>query len=132
NIPGSPLIAGSIRLHPTPEHPEGQKFPGLHTEIIDPDRWGRIQEIRRGRTGKGRRPDGNHAFTGGILRCPECLSALRARTTPNGYAYYECVGQPGRRQNCPQSSINARVVEGLILEGLLGLVFDPEETRARI
>jgi hypothetical protein len=33
---------------------------------------------------------------------------------------------------CGQSAINARLLEGKILDGLIGLVFDPEQTRERI
>lgn len=120
NLLRSPIMAGFVHRH-------GEPFPGLHEAIIDPERWRRLQEIRETRRGKGRRPQGSHVFTGGVLRCPECRSALRPRTTPKGYAFYECsVG------GCGQSSINARMVEGLILESLLSLVFDPDETRTRI
>jgi hypothetical protein len=56
------------------------------------------------------------------------------QTTPKGYAYYECTGRYAKDRGivCSQSSIDARIVEGLILDGLLALVFDPDETRARI
>jgi site-specific DNA recombinase len=134
NVLRSPIIAGYVWLRPTPEHPDGQRFDGLHAEIIDRERWERLREIREGRKGKGRRPVGSHAFTGGILRCPECQSALRPRTTPKGYAYYECVCRSSKDRGivCGQSAINARVLEGKILDGLIGLVFDPEQTRERI
>jgi site-specific DNA recombinase len=127
NILVSPLIKGCVHRH-------GETFLGLHDEIVEPDRWKRLQEIRASRRGRGRRPDGGHVFTGGILRCPECHSALRARTTPKGYAYYACVGRDkkDRPVDCDQSSIDARLIERLILGGLLERVFDADETRARI
>lgn len=127
NVLGSPIIKGCVHL-------KGEEYPGLHEAIIDPERWERLREIREGRKGKGRRPVGLHAFTGGILRCPECQSALRPRTTPKGYAYYECTGRSAKDRGivCGQSAINARLLEGKILDGLLGLVFDPEQTRERI
>jgi site-specific DNA recombinase len=130
NIIRSPITAGYVRrrTRDAAGRLQGQEiFPGAHEAIIDPERWQRLQEIRLSRRGKGRRPNGGHVFVGGILRCPECRNSLRPRTTPKGYAYYEC-----RTRRCPQSAINARVVEKLILQGLLDLIFDPEETRARI
>ena len=120
NVLRSPIIAGFV-------HRKREVFEGLHDPIIELERLEQLREIRGTRRGKGRRPTGGHVFTGGVLRCPECRSALRPRTTPKGYAFYECTGRP-----CVQSSINARVVEGLILDSLLSLAFDPEETRARI
>jgi site-specific DNA recombinase len=123
NVLGSPVIAGFV-------HCKGDRFKGEHQPIIDLARWERLQEIRESRRGKGSRPLGHHIFSGGVLRCPECRSALRARTTPAGYAYYCCSHRPPTV--CGQSNIEARIVEGLILDGLLALVFDPDETRARI
>jgi site-specific DNA recombinase len=135
NLLKSPLLAGFVHLRAKPrEGREAQIFPGQHEPIIEPERWERLQAIRVSRHGKGRRPDGGHVFTGGILRCPECHSALRARTTPNGHAYYCCTGR-GRKARpigCTQSNIDARLIESLILGGLLRRIFDPDETRARI
>lgn len=131
NILTSPLIKGFVHRRT----PQGrQEFEGQHQAIVDPARWDQLQEIRASRRGRGRRPEGGHVFTGGILRCPECHSALRARTTPRGYAYYECTGRyrKDRPVNCVQSNINARHIEEAILGGLLRRIFDLEETAARI
>lgn len=127
NILRSPLVAGFV-------HRLGETFPGLHEAIIEPDRWQRLQEIRATRRGTGRRPDGGQVFTGGILRCPECRAALRPRTTPKGYAYYECTGRWRKDQpsTCTQSNINARYLEEAILGGLLRWIYDPDETHSRI
>jgi site-specific DNA recombinase len=127
NVLRSPLIKGFV-------HRLGESFPGLHEAIIAPERWERLQATRATRRGTGRRPIGAHVFTGGIMRCPECRSALRARTTPKGYAYYECTGRyrKDRPIDCDQSSIDARLIERLILGGLLERIFDPDDTRARI
>jgi DNA invertase Pin-like site-specific DNA recombinase len=127
NVLCSPLIAGYV-------HRNGERYEGRHEAILDRDRWNRLQEVRAARRGKGRRPEGGHVFTGGILRCPECRSGLRARTTPKGHAYYECPGRNRRDLgiDCDQSSIDARLIERLILGGLLELVFDADETEARI
>jgi site-specific DNA recombinase len=127
NILRSPIIAGFV-------HVNGERYEGQHEPIIEPEQLDRLLTIRDARKGKGRRPVGGHVFVGGILRCPECRSALRARTTPRGYAYYECTGRSrkDRPVACDQPNISRETIEGLILGYLLGLVFDPDQTRARI
>jgi DNA invertase Pin-like site-specific DNA recombinase len=97
--------------------------------IIEPERWQRLQETLSNRRATGRRPYGSHAFTQGILRCPQCGAGLRPRTEKTGYAYYEC-----RRTcdgSCKQGRINAREVESEVLAFLGDLVFDPDEMRTR-
>lgn len=136
NLLRSPLVAGLVHLRKRDE--DGRRFfqtySGLHDPIIEPERWERLQAIRAFRRPTGRRPNGHHVFVGGVLRCPGCGSALRARTTPAGYAAYECSARWRKDDpvECRQPSIDARKIEALILDGLLDLVFDPEETRVRI
>ncbi len=98
--------------------------------IIEPERWHRLQAALDRRKPTGRRPYGGHIFVGGVLRCPQCGSALRARTTREGHAYYEC--RKVERRECSQRRIDARAIEQHILTSLSHHVFDPDETRTRI
>jgi site-specific DNA recombinase len=107
----------------------GGMEPG-YPPIIEAARWQRLQATLDNRRATGRRPYGGHVFIGGLLRCPHCGSGLRPRTEKTGYAFYECP-KVGLRE-CSQGRINARAIEAEILGKLSDLVFDPDETRAKI
>ncbi|HVM46276.1 MAG TPA: recombinase family protein [Candidatus Thermoplasmatota archaeon] len=131
----SPLYRGAVR------HGD-EEFPGAHEPLVTPELWRTAAEVRdaavrtRGHGG-GRRPNGPHLLTKGLLRCGRCGSALIPRSNANrrerDWHVYIC---DGRRVNgpeyCPQEPLNQAAVDGALLAELTRTYIDMDASRQRI
>lgn len=104
--------------------------------IISREEWAESQAVARAANtspgkDRGRRPKRPYLFTGGLLRCGRCGSAMRPRSRKAG-AQYECIGRLERGpESCEQGPVSAEQIDRVVTDWFLsGPLFDLERTRA--
>jgi len=115
---------------------QGETLEGRHQPIIDPDLWSAVQELIEARSeaaggGRGRRPTGNHLFSGGMLRCGWCSEAMRP-ITRGRHEYYICSGAHSGASDCKQSSVPRRDVDSAAFKYFGETALDVEATREQL
>ncbi len=95
-------------------------FIGKHEPMISEQEYWEAQDIL-GRPGKARAKTHEFAFTG-MIHCGECDSMITAEEKDNRfgshYVYYRCTKKKKHNHRCSQKYINAKDLEGQILEYL--------------
>jgi DNA invertase Pin-like site-specific DNA recombinase len=129
----NPLYIGQVRNG-------NDFFPGEHEPIVSPDLWqsvdsSRARIMRKGNRGGGRRPQGLHLLTGGLLRC-SCGAAMRARTQrkQNGlWEAYLCGGRHSGQTVCTMKPLSRAEVDRAVWRYFetVGLDIDAMRREAR-
>ncbi|HAH06918.1 MAG TPA: hypothetical protein DCM05_10395, partial [Elusimicrobia bacterium] len=104
----------------------GQEFPGLHTPLVSPRVFEKVQGImasHRLRDEPMEYASNKHGFLlKGLIRCGECDAAMVGFVQPKKgkiYRYYRCIGRAnGRRTYCPVKCIGADKIEEFVIEKL--------------
>ncbi|MBI5244526.1 MAG: recombinase family protein, partial [Elusimicrobia bacterium] len=104
----------------------GQEFPGLHTPLVSPRVFEKVQAILAGhrlREEATQYANNKHGFLlKGLVRCGECDAAMVGFVQPKKgkqYRYYRCIGRDnGRRSFCPVKCIGADKIEEFVIEKL--------------
>jgi site-specific DNA recombinase len=109
---------------------------GRHDAIITEEVWQKAQAISSDghRRKGGRHADGAHLLTRGILRCPECGSAMIPRKARPGVERerYVCHGRIAHPGSCSQRSIRRELIDEPFLAHLLDGYIDLEAALKRI
>jgi DNA invertase Pin-like site-specific DNA recombinase len=120
----NPIYVGMIRYH-------DELLSGRHDPIIDSDVWARTQRLLAARPakGRGRLPNGNHLFRGGLLRC-ECGWALVPRTNGRGHQVYYCSGRHAQgRAFCQTPHLWRSRIDTAVYNYFSQVALDVEATR---
>jgi site-specific DNA recombinase len=119
------LYAGKVRY-------KDEVHNGEQPAIVDPDVFGRVQELLRtdGRNGGAAPLRGRvGALLRGLLRCAPCGCAMTPAHSAKGvrrYRYYTCTRAQKRGWHaCPSKSVPADEIERLVLERIRGVGRDP-------
>jgi site-specific DNA recombinase len=114
----------------------GEVVDARHEPIVDEELWNRAQAIRASASRRkgGRHLDGAHLLTRGLLRCPECGSAMIPRKARQGVERerYVCSGRVADRASCSQPSIRRELIDEPFLAHLLDGYIDLAATKRRI
>ena len=114
-------------------------YPGRHEAIIDPDAWQRVQALMASRSRIPNRAKTSHYLLTGRIFCGLCGGAMFGRRDPNRYStkttkpfyeYYTCQNSSasrGRAKTCPAWGVRKDYVEGIVLEQIRKLAFDPSQ-----
>lgn len=156
-ILNNPLYAGKIRFNQYVDWEKKRRkgkndtpilVDGKHEAIIDKDQWKNVQERMKQRSFTPKVVgDGSNLLTG-ILKCPQCGSAMMASTTTNTLKggtkkrirYYSCQMFRSKGASvCSANSIRADDIEAKVQEQILKLLNQPsvlkevvKETNERI
>lgn len=108
-------ILSSVAYMGKIEH-KGKVIDGAHKPIVSEEVWRRAEVIRTDahRRKGGRHPDGGHLLTRGLLRCPQCGSAMIPRKARPGVERerYVCGGRIADPASCSQPSIGRELIDG--------------------
>jgi DNA invertase Pin-like site-specific DNA recombinase len=125
-ILANPVYIGRVRHG-------GETFEGEQEAIVDTETWQRASDLlaARPKRGRGRPPQGQHLFRGGMLRC-ECGEAMVPRTN-GGYQMYYCNGR-GKlgREFCDMPHIRRSVIDLAVYHYFATVGLDLEATRAQL
>ena len=121
----NPVYIGKVTL-------KKETFEGQHEGIIDPETFGRIQEILKNNDlTKGQRNRNSHdALLKGLLKCKACGTAFvhtGTKKKTKSYRYYTCSNKRlNGAHTCPSPSIPAGDIETLVSEQLMSIGTSPE------
>jgi site-specific DNA recombinase len=115
---------------------EGEAFPCDHPSIVDLSTWEETQarlEANGGEHTHGERHHGN-ALLAGLLKCPECGSAMSpsfCRKGPRVYRYYRCSKQVKMgAKACRAKQVNAEKIESEYVARIAKHATDPRVIEA--
>jgi site-specific DNA recombinase len=101
----NPFYCGIIRIKRT-----GATYKGIHEPIVSPTLFERVQELKRGKSGK-KVTRHNHLYRG-LFRCGRCGAAMTPERQ-KGHVYYRC-----QTRDCPTKCVREEALEIAILEVL--------------
>jgi hypothetical protein len=105
---------------------KGAQHPGVHTPLVTPDIFERVQRILKGKI-NGERTRQHPHYLKSTLWCGQCgmrmIVQIAKSRSGDEYPYYSCLGRHSRRTSCNLRSINIDIAEDLIqrLYGKLAL-----------
>jgi len=111
----NPIYKGSILW-------DGQTFEGIHTPLVSPELWQRVQDTIDGnRALKGRRMKHDYLFAR-LVTCGHC-GGLMTGQMHKGNLYYHCSGHYGK---CPEPYLRTERLEAAFSDILKALEIDEE------
>jgi site-specific DNA recombinase len=141
--PERPLTAS--RIHSMLHHPyymgvvvwNGQRYPGKHEPLIDPDTFDRVQALLAVARIGGERAQKHEHYLRGSIFCDECLGRLlygrhRGRSGRH-YEYFCCNNRTVRRRGeCSSGHYSVPVTEDNIIERVYPTVLIPPHVQEQI
>ena len=93
----------------------GVEYPGLHTPLIDPATFHRVQELLAARAARGTRERKHNHYLKGLLFCGVCGRGLSIQLSKGRYEYYYCLGQKNRKPTgCREPYVPADTLEAQV------------------
>ena len=113
----------------------GVWYPGIHEPIIDRETFDAVQDLlesrRRDYSEKGTKVYGSDFLLLGLVYCRRCGARFSSKDNGSGIVYYKCRSRIKKKEAaakgivCDAPPIRREALEGLILDQIRQLAFDP-------
>ena len=101
----------------------GKIYQGVHTGLVNPELWQRVQVVLEQRLLRRHRKVKHDFAFSGLINCGHCGCALVGEIKKNKYIYYHCTGYRGK---CVERYAREEVLERLFGDLLQELRLDSE------
>ncbi|MGH2853022.1 MAG: recombinase family protein [Solirubrobacteraceae bacterium] len=126
-----PYYAGIVQWN-------GERYPGKHEPLVDPDTFDRVQMLLAGARVSGERPQKHEHYLRGSIFCNECLGRLlygrhRGRSGRQ-YEYFCCNNRTVRRRTiqCASSHYSVEATEEHVIEHVYSTLVIPPKVQEQI
>lgn len=116
----------------------GQRYPGIHERLVDPDTFDRVQGLLAAARASGERPQKHEHYLRGTVVCDKCFGRLlfgRHRShTGKQYDYFCCINRDARRRQtkCVSGHYAVDQVELEVMEDVYRTLELPEAVRDEV
>jgi site-specific DNA recombinase len=116
----------------------GQRYPGIHERLVDPDTFDRVQGLLAAARVSGERPQKHEHYLRGTVVCEKCFGRLlfgRHRShTGKQYEYFCCINRDARRRQtkCESGHYAVDQVELEVMEDVYRTLELPETVKDQV